>query len=228
MAPIPVARDALEGGTLRPKTRAAYGYGGQEPTRLVDPTGMQMSSAEFGVAVAIGGFVTGLHAGLYTHRARTGEFGFDGDAAWDGFVYGVNGTAISMKGGAVASRALGGLGRFLAGTSFGKAFIKAITGKVTAEGAVSLGKYRLSQTVANHLDDLVLRGRFKGEPARPYLNSRQVLEEIVASGKGLPDPGGVPGALRWEVPGTFRGSQGVWEVVVDSADTVLHWNFVTP
>jgi len=24
----------------------------------------------------------------------------------------------------------------------------------------------------------------------------------------IPDPGGVPGALRWDVPGAFRGSEG--------------------
>jgi hypothetical protein len=50
----------------------------------------------------------------------------------------------------------------------------------------------------------------------------------MAAGEPIPDPGGVPGALRWDVPGTFRGSNGVWELVVDpKTQTILHWNFVT-
>lgn len=36
----------------------------------------------------------------------------------------------------------------------------------------------------------------------------------MAAGKGVADPGGVAGALRWNVPGTFRSDQGTWELVV--------------
>ena len=32
-------------------------------------------------------------------------------------------------------------------------------------------------------------------------------------------------ALRWDVPGVFRGASGTWELVVDtSTNTVLHFN----
>jgi hypothetical protein len=46
-----------------------------------------------------------------------------------------------------------------------------------------------------------------------------------ATGKGVADPGGVPGALRWDVPGTCRGKQGTWELVIKD-DEILHFNFV--
>lgn len=92
--------------------------------------------------------------------------------------------------------------------------------------ALQVGRFRMTQTVANHATDVVKRGPFKGELARPYLSSSQTVEEIMAAGKGIPDPGGVAGATRWDVPGTFRGSEGVWELVVKD-DLILHFNFVS-
>jgi hypothetical protein len=64
------------------------------------------------------------------------------------------------------------------------------------------------------------------EPARPYLNSPQTIEEIIQAGRGVPDPGGVAGALRYDVVGSFRGAQGTWELVVTDANEILHFNFV--
>lgn len=49
---------------------------------------------------------------------------------------------------------------------------------------------------------------------------------IMDGGKPIPDPGGVPGALRWDVPGTMNGSSGSWELVVDpQSKTILHFLF---
>jgi hypothetical protein len=99
--------------------------------------------------------------------------------------------------------------------------------KTAAEG-VRVGEFTLTRTVAGHMDDLVSKsGPFLGEPARPYLNSVRTIREIIAAGKPIPDPGGIPGALRYDVPGAFRGSQGVWELVVDPVTrTIFHFNFV--
>lgn len=81
-----------------------------------------------------------------------------------------------------------------------------------AAEAVKVGEYTLTRTVAGKLAE------------RPYLNSPLTLREIMAAGKPIPDPGGVAGALRWDVPGAFRGSAGTWELVVDPrSNTVLHW-----
>lgn len=71
------------------------------------------------------------------------------------------------------------------------------------------------------------KGKFKGELARPYLNSQQTIREITQSAKGIADPGGLKGALRWDVSGTFRGSKGTWELVMNpETRTIYHFNFV--
>ena len=90
---------------------------------------------------------------------------------------------------------------------------------------MQVGRFRLTETVANHLGDVVKRGTFKGEAARPFLNSPNAIQEIMSAGKGVADPGGVAGALRWDVSGAFRGSQGTWELVMKD-DLILHFNFV--
>lgn len=74
-----------------------------------------------------------------------------------------------------------------------------------------------------------MKGPQKGELARPYLNSALTTREIMAAKLPIPDPGGFPGALRWDVPEQFRGSPGTWELVVDpKTGTSLHYYFVTP
>lgn len=92
---------------------------------------------------------------------------------------------------------------------------------------MKLGRFKMTQTVANHAGDIVKKGPFKGELARPYLNSPHTVEPILQTGKGVADPHGVAGALRWDAPGAFGGSQGTWELVM-KGDTILHFNFVTP
>lgn len=87
---------------------------------------------------------------------------------------------------------------------------------------IDVSELRLTGTVSSHLDDLTKTG----EAARPYLNSRLTMREIMEAADPIPDPGGVPGALRWDVPGAFRGSEGTWQLVVDpSSNTVLHFLF---
>jgi len=67
--------------------------------------------------------------------------------------------------------------------------------------AVKLGDYTLSKTVAGHLDDVVLNGRFKGEAVRPFLNLPQTIGEIVRRCSPIRE---ATGALRYNVPGAFR------------------------
>lgn len=55
---------------------------------------------------------------------------------------------------------------------------------------------------------------------------RNPVNEIMAAGKPIPDPGGIPGGLRWDVPGTFRGSEGTWELVIyPETEVIYHFNF---
>jgi hypothetical protein len=54
------------------------------------------------------------------------------------------------------------------------------------------------------------------------------MKEIMEAGKPVPDPAGVPGGLRWNVPGAVNGSKGTWELVIDpKTSTVLHFVFKT-
>lgn len=46
-------------------------------------------------------------------------------------------------------------------------------------------------------------------------------DEIMASGVPRPDPRNVPGALRWDVPGSFRDSKGAWELVIQPEDKII-------
>ena len=81
------------------------------------------------------------------------------------------------------------------------------------EGIV--GDFRLTKKVAGHLD-------------RPYVKSPLTIREIMAGGQPIPDPKRVPGALRWDVPGTFKGSNGMWELVyIPETNTVIHFLFVS-
>lgn len=82
----------------------------------------------------------------------------------------------------------------------------------------------MTQTVANHLGDYLKDGRM----ARPYMNSPLTIQEVMDGSTPVLDPGGVPGALRWDTPGTFRGSAGTWELVINTdTNTMLHFNFVS-
>ena len=97
--------------------------------------------------------------------------------------------------------------------------------------AQSVEELRLSGTVASHLNDFKVRqgpdGSFFTESNRPFINSPLLYQEIMSAKTPIPDPRGVTGALRWDVPGSFRGRKGTWELVVDKrTKTVLHFNFV--
>ncbi|QUQ67855.1 RHS repeat domain-containing protein [Kutzneria sp. CA-103260] len=83
----------------------------------------------------------------------------------------------------------------------------------------------LSKTVADHSFELKKSGDF----ARPYNDSRSTIQAIMDAVKPVADPGGVPGALRWDVPGGLNGRAGVWELVVDVVNKkVLHFQFKNP
>lgn len=77
---------------------------------------------------------------------------------------------------------------------------------------------------------MIKRGGYSGEVSRPYIDSNGttlLLDEIMHSTAPVLDSY-KPGALRWDVEGTFRGSTGTWELVVDTVtNTVLHFNFVS-
>jgi hypothetical protein len=104
--------------------------------------------------------------------------------------------------------------------------------KVT-EGAGSklpkASELKNSSTVQSHMDDFVKHGKHKGEPARPYIDTNgtnTLVDEIMQGGTPIKDSY-LPNGLRWDVPGSFRGAEGTWELVVDlNSNTIVHFNFV--
>ena len=93
-----------------------------------------------------------------------------------------------------------------------------------ADDALRVGEFSYTKTAGNHVNDIV---KSTGQLSRPYLSSPHTIREIMATGRSIPDPGGVAGALRFDVSGTFRGSQGMWELVVHPQTyKIYHFNFV--
>jgi len=97
---------------------------------------------------------------------------------------------------------------------FGMSFLGPEAGAAGETGET--GALSLSRTVASHA------------ASRPYVNSRFLAEEIMAAKAPIPDPGGIPGGLRWDVPGSFNGSFGAYQMVVDPATSqIVHFLFTS-
>lgn len=78
-----------------------------------------------------------------------------------------------------------------------------------------VGDYSYSKTAGNHMFEVAKRGPNKGKLSRPFMKSPHTIDEIMSSANPIPDPGGLSGGQRWDVPGNFRGSSGTWELVID-------------
>jgi hypothetical protein len=83
----------------------------------------------------------------------------------------------------------------------------------------------LSSTVAGHAADTYtdLSGALR--VTRPYLGSPSTVRAIMDSASGIADPGGLSGALRWDVAGHLNNSAGAYELVVDSGGRIVHFLF---
>lgn len=109
------------------------------------------------------------------------------------------------------SKLLGGLGASLASGG-----IIGAVGEGGAAAELSAEDLSLTETVANNA------------ASRPYVNSRLLVQEIMDSGPGAADPGGIPGGLRWDAPGSFNGSNGTYELVVNPATKqIVHFLFTS-
>ena len=84
------------------------------------------------------------------------------------------------------------------------------------------------QGAARHYHELNTKGLYSDKLSRPFMRSPNTINEIMAAGESIPDPRKISGAFRWDVPGTFRGSEGTWELVIHlESNTIIHFNFVT-
>lgn len=58
------------------------------------------------------------------------------------------------------------------------------------------------------------------------MRSPLTIEEIMRAKQPIPDPRGLKGGLRLDVPGKFRGKEGIWELVIyPETKTIYHFNF---
>ncbi|SCY50297.1 hypothetical protein SAMN05660668_02847 [Pseudobutyrivibrio sp. AR14] len=95
---------------------------------------------------------------------------------------------------------------------------KAVVEDVASAEAGELNKYGID------VDDLSFSETVSGHINRPYQESKLLIKEIINSGEPIPDPQGT-NALYWEAYGTFNGSEGLYELVIDP-ETNAVWHFV--
>jgi hypothetical protein len=63
--------------------------------------------------------------------------------------------------------------------------------------------------------------------ARPYLADRPLIQQIMDAAEPVADPQGAVNTVRWDIAGTFNGSKGTWELVVNTAQKIIyHFAFV--
>ncbi len=169
--------------------------------------------------------------------------------SWTG-IGGIAGAAIFLHGSDVAAA---GLRQAISGqpvSSFASSGLQAfglnrdladtLDASLSAAGSVGAGarllsgigrfslnsELKLSGTLENQLNEVVRHGKFRGELDKPFLGSPLTAREIMGARGPIPDPHGIPGGLRWDVPGTFRGQTGTWELVIDTrSNTIVHWDF---
>lgn len=190
-----------------------YVYVGDDPVDFVDPTG--------GTSVVD---ATNSYKSSSLSGRETAKLSLETAGA-------VGGTAVVLFGGELLDAAgaallsLGEesplLGQFLAGISGGggAGFLASLLSKLRnlnpcppEDDAPPLS---LSQTVLNHAAE------------RPYVNSILLPQEIMASGPGSADPGGIPGGFRWDVAGAWNASSGTWQLVVGANGVIYHFLFTS-
>jgi len=60
---------------------------------------------------------------------------------------------------------------------------------------------------------------------RAYINSTLTIQEIMQSGTAVKDAY-LQNGLKWVTSGTYNGSEGTWELVLDVAtQTIIHFQF---
>lgn len=92
------------------------------------------------------------------------------------------------------------------------------TTKTVSNGSSNLNKYGID------VENLSFSKTVSGHINRPYQESKLLANEIMESATPIPDPQGT-NALLWKVNGTFNGSVGYYELLVDPASNCV-WHFV--
>jgi hypothetical protein len=100
----------------------------------------------------------------------------------------------------------------------------ALSPEALASG-IDIANLSMTETVANEAAAFAKEGTLLD---RPYINSPLTIQNIIDSSAPVADPGGVPTAVRWDAPGIFRGSSGIYQLVIDTkTNTILHFIFTS-
>lgn len=117
------------------------------------------------------------------------------------------------------------------GIPLGLAGIAAVGGVAVEAGIGALADSIAARVLALNINPATLgvTGTVLANIAsRPFIQSTLLRTEIMAADNPRLDPQGVLGAVRWDVPGAFNGTQGTWELVVNAlTNTILHFNFTS-
>lgn len=136
--------------------------------------------------------------------------------------------ARSAKAKAANTQEKKGQATFVTSDEKAKAYIQSMAGKPEEQVLSGLKErgYTYTKTAGNHMYDVVKSGENKGQLSRPYMNSPLTIQAIMSTGPGVPD-GSFKGGMNWNTPGSFRGSQGFWQLGINPKTNVIyHFNFV--
>jgi RHS repeat-associated protein len=179
-----------------------YGFAAGDPVSYQDPFGLCPKSAGGDGKTDTYDDCPKGTSGYDAHQAQIGKGGLANDVA---------GAYHSCKESGPC-KAVAGVGAAIAGGWLVEG--AATIGGALFGGAEDAAGFQLTKTVADHA------------ASRPFVNSQLLVREIMNAAEGVPDPQGVAGALRWDVPGAFNKSEGIWELVVHmDTKTILHFMF---
>jgi len=135
------------------------------------------------------------------------------------------GWITTVSGGSSVVR-VGAVGDEVFSVTFSEEIVVTATRQGATKGGVQAAEYTFTKSAEKHLTEIVTKGANKGQLARPYMNSPLTIQEIMSTGKGTLDAT-FKGGMNWKVPGTFRGSQGIYELGINpNTNVIYHFNFV--
>ena len=189
-----------------------FAYCFNNPVNALDPDGEA-------VANIVGGVVGGV-AGAALGTLLAKQLGLTGWKKWalisaatvGGAALGAFlGPYVAKLGGRIASMTKRVASSFKATVQSARTAIK--HSKAVTKLINNAGKLKRSKTVMSHLS------------SRPYTNSTLTIQNIMKAGKPMADSS-LKNGLKWVVNGTYNGSSGAWELVVDTAtNTIVHFLF---
>ncbi|MFD7480938.1 RHS repeat-associated core domain-containing protein, partial [Streptomyces sp. NPDC059837] len=90
----------------------------------------------------------------------------------------------------------------------------------------------MTKTVENHTWDIAgtrdVDAPNFGKAARPYMNRNNglLLREVMEGSAPRLDSRGAPGVVEWRTPGAMNGSNGIWELNIDTnSNKIVHFLF---